>query len=360
MPCNMNPNQDCAHWLEHKHKSPPGNFDRNKFLAMDLGECFVDGPIERFAITNLNHYPHEQELLKASLASRYEVQPSMITLGNGSDEIIENIPQLCLDPGDAVVIVVPTFFRFIESSIKRRARIQFVNTKKEDNFCVTQETIQTLIQTANKDNAKLIWLCSPNNPTGIPIQTEYIEHVITQTNALVVVDQVYGELQHKASTEIISLTKTHANLIVLKSFSKVFGLAGIRVGFAIANPQIIDMLHRWHLIFNISHLSLTIAQQALQEKNRMEHIKEVVEREREFLFEQISLLRNLELMNKSETNIFLLRHKGKKLFEELLQKNILVANMENTRGLEGLHFARVTVGNHADNLLFLQALQAIN
>lgn len=355
--------QDTTYWLNQRQKPFYSTLDKHNLLAMDLGECVLGKQQENLSqidFSQLNRYPNQYALLKEAIAQAYDLLPSMITLGNGSDEIIEHIPQISIDPGDNVLIVVPTFFRFIDTCIRKQANIHFIETKQEDTFCVTEETVNRILQVAHEKNVRLLWLCSPNNPTGIPIKTEFIEQIINQTHALVVVDQVYAELQNSLATEIISLAKTHDNVIILKSFSKVFGLAGIRVGFAIAQPQIIAALDGWNLSFNISSLSLKIAHETVKNKEMSMQIKNAVRQERDFLFTEIARLENIELINKSETNIFLLRHKEKNLFQELLQKDILAADMRNAKGLEGLGFTRVTVGNHKDNRTFLQALQDIN
>lgn len=296
--------------------------------------------------------------LKKQIAMFEQIEPQNISLGSGADAIIENIPRIFLNPKETVVIPVPTFFRFIDASLKEESNIITVLLKKIDNFEFTDKIANKVINQANKSNAKIIWLCSPNNPTGRIIPIALIEKILSNTESIVVVDETLSEF----ATDFVSAKNllNHSNkLIVLKSLSKVLGLPGVRVGWAISSPEITHILENFRLPYEISNVSKSIAIQALKYNhvNRIQlHNKEELEK----LICSIKPLKNLDFISESNANTLLIRHKRLDLFKALLDNNVLTADFRMANGIENMGFVRITLQNRSKNEHLIKILNKIN
>ena len=358
-------NTQAKKWLLQKAKTYTKSLDKKGILAMNLGECTfpleeIDKLFTKIDFSVARTYPTQAIEIKKLLSKKFTVPENMIVLGNGSDEIIENIPRVFLNQGDNVLVVVPTFFRFIDASKKAGSNIVFIKTKQKDNFSITEKTTKKIVQAIKSKNIKLVWLCSPNNPTGIPIKKEFIKKIASNTKSLIVLDQIYADLQENSFTEPRILVKDFPNILILKSFSKVFGLAGIRVGFAITNKPIVNALQKWNLPFNNSSISLEIVKNLLQtNSNISKKMKHAAQKERHFVLSELLKLQNIEVIDTSQTNLILFRHKTKNIFQELLQRNILVADFNNAKGIEGMKFVRVSIGTREQNMLLVKTLKKI-
>lgn len=361
----ININTQAKKWFSFKEKTYTKPFKTRDALPMNLGECLfpiksLEKSLLKVDFSVARTYPTQFQDVKQKLAEVFSVKENMIALGNGSDEIIENIPRVFLNPGDDVLVVIPTFFRFIEASEKAGAKIHIVKTRLTENFRITEEVVKKIIRIAKEKNVKIIWLCSPNNPTGIPILPKHIEKIAKSTNSLIVLDNIYAELQEDSFLHPKDIIRKFPNIVILKSFSKVFGLAGLRVGFAIANKKIIQKLERWNMPFHISSISLEIARNILLKRNVItSKMKKIVTKERQFLIKQLRKIDDVDIIVGSQTNLILFRHKTKNIFLELLKRNILIADFNNAKGIENLQFARVSVGTRQQNIHLIQALQEI-
>jgi histidinol-phosphate aminotransferase len=277
-----------------------------------------------------------------------------VVAGNGSDQLINLIAEVFLRPKVTCLVQIPTFFRIIDVVRERKARLITVSTIG-DNFCLkTEKLIKQL-------NPQVVWFCSPNNPTGETIDPKFIARIAKKTKGLVIVDEAYQEIfdpENKFSA--VKLIKKHENILVTKSFSKAFGLAGIRVGMCIANRKTAEVLEKNQLNFPISTASQQIAEKALDDILFLNKVHDHFEKERKFLFSEIDKLSNLERGGNSKTNIFILRHKKKNLFDLLLKENIQVADFNQMKGLEDQGFVRITIKNRSENKQLLNTLQKVN
>ena len=280
----------------------------------------------------LHEYPGVEIIkLKSKIANWLRITPDMIVLGAGSDDLINLIPQVFLEPEEKVFVKIPTFFRILEAIHKVRGRL--INTP---------------------DHAKLVWLCNPNNPTG------EITNIKINPDQLTIVDEAYQEIcDPKNEKSTLNLLPKNKNLLITKTFSKAFGLAGIRVGFAVGHPEIINILNRWQTNFPISSVSAQIAQMALDNLDFLSFVHGHFAREREFIFDELSNLNNIE-HSQSQTNVFIARHKKAKLFNLLLKENILTADFDQANGLENKGFVRITIKQHKENALLVNALKKAN
>jgi len=362
----MKPNSFWKHVSDQKlgtYIAPVDNKLKN-FAALEnaLG-CSpgVERKMSKLEGVGLNKYPQNNNEFKKRVANWLSVDPAMVTLGNGSDELINLIPQVFIEPGDKCVVQTPTFFRVIEAINKTKGLVEVVPAKAERNFSLDGAYFSQMERRVKKCRPGLIWLCSPNNPTGEVIDPKFIDFIAGKTKALVVVDEAYQEIydpENKFSA--VRLLGKHNNLLVTKTFSKAFGLAGIRVGLAIGNKKIIEPLEKWRLNFPISTLSLLAAEAALEDVSFLDRVHKHFMTEREFLFNEMAKIPGLERGGESKTNVFILRHVKTRLFDLLLKQGILVANFNAMNGLENQGFCRVTIKTRPENEKLLMALRKIS
>lgn len=360
-------NDKIKHWLNrtngnytHQVKNP------DEFLRFDLTEgipWFKDQLKEwlmNMPIETVIHYPSAQfEKHKQLLARWLHVKEENIALGNGSDELIEMIAQIFINQNDKVIVQAPSFFRFSDASIKAGAHVIRVVFPIQNKFEWDQDTT-SFLKVAAQDNVKIIWLASPNNPTGVDIPLPVLKEIL-KLGKLVVLDKVLNGFT-KELREASQLIWSFPNLIILSGFSKTFGLPGIRFGFAIGSPETISIINKWHLPFNISGTTLWITEhllvQLLLKNISFQGFNNLLKEKARFESElkKISLI---EMGSNSKTNFLLLRSKKINLFQALLERNILVTNLNHTDGINKQGFVRVTVRTQEENNKILDIIKNI-
>ncbi|KKQ24112.1 MAG: Histidinol-phosphate aminotransferase [Candidatus Roizmanbacteria bacterium GW2011_GWC2_37_13] len=341
----------------------------DKFTRFDLteGNCWFEEKISEWfreiKITDTIHYPDEKIISVKKLLSRWlHVKQDNIAIGNGSDELIEMIPNIFINKRSTVLTVAPSFFRFIESSERAGAEIVTVKLDKDSRFEWGNLTIKNFLKKAKDKKIKLIWLTSPNNPTGTEVPKQILLEII-KLGKIVVIDKVLNGFT-KELREISQLIWDNPNLIVLSSFSKTFGLPGLRFGFAISSHDKIDLLEKRRLPFNVAGPSLFVVKKLLQSllagEIKMEGALTFFQ-ERIFLEKEIQKLKNIKLASNSKTNFVLLQPVGRlNLFKKLVEKNILVTDLNQTIGIKNKNFVRVTLRDRQNNQILLKILKEID
>ena len=267
--------------------------------------------------------------LKKVLAIFLGIKPENISVFAGADEIIEIIPRLYLNPKQRVMVIVPTFERLITTNIKAGAKVVSFKLNQETNFKLEESNASKLIEIVSKDSTKLVWICTPNNPTGQTINLGVIEKIARSVpKSLVIINEVYQEyfsLDNKDSA--VSLINKFPNLIVIRSFSKAFGLAGVRVGYVVADSEIISQFENFRTMYNLSSYAHDYAVSALSPESLTSTRAALnrISKEKEKLIEHINNLSNFEVVA-SKTNFIFLRHKNKDLFDELYIKGFVVSD----------------------------------
>jgi histidinol-phosphate aminotransferase len=206
---------------------------------------------------NLNRYPEsDNTALRTAIAGFWGQTPGNVTCGVGSDQLIDIICRVFLEPGDRIVTLSPTFGMYAVSAALNHGRAVAVTVKDGENAA------SVLVSTADAENAKIIFLCSPNNPTGLSLSEADLRFVAENARCLVVIDEAYGEF---SESTMIGAVNEYPNMIVLRTFSKAYGLAGVRVGYAIASSEVIDILDIAKPPFNIPTISQLLAEWAIEE-----------------------------------------------------------------------------------------------
>ncbi len=327
-------------------------------IRMDLNENPYPFPpqIMEEILTNLNgdtftRYPDPGAVeLRAALARYNGVEPDNLLVGNGSDELIQLL-YLTFGGTDCKVLVpVPTFSMF-----KINAQItgtQVVELPLAEGFRVP---IDQLLAKDREIKPGIIVLVSPNNPTGTTLPQEDIYRVLDETDALVVVDEAYFEFNRE--TVVTSLSR-YPNLIVLRTFSKAFGLAGLRVGYLMANQPVIREFNKIKQPFNANSFSQLSARIALKYPELFAEQIDMIIGERERLLLGLQKLEGVEVFP-SQSNFILFKPPidSQVIYRELLQSGILIRDLGRATGLTNC--MRVTVGKKEENRLFLEKLAEI-
>ncbi len=314
-------------------------------VKLDANEC----PYSEFKVkslklkVSLNRYPDpEAKELKKIVSQSFGVKPENILLGNGSDELIG---YLITTFGGPVLYPAPTFSMY--GIISQALGEKFIEIPLDNEFDLDTEKI---LNYSRKNKAKIIFLSTPNNPTGNCFSSERILKIINSFKGIVVVDEAY----HPYASEkgFIPLLKDYKNLVILRTVSKI-GLAGLRVGFLIADPEIISTVNKVRLPFNVNSYSQTIAAACLKNKKTLNSYISKVVSERDRLFTELSKIKNIKPYP-TEANFILFKTKNPdKVYTKLLKQSILIKNLNNViRGC-----LRVTIGTVQENSIFLKALK---
>lgn len=295
---------------------------------------------------NLNYYPdNEAHLLKNEISKYVNIPSENIIVGNGSSEMIELVIKAFVDKDEIILSPIPSFSMY--SIFSQIYSATFIGLPCSEDFSIDMDKI---IQKAIEINPKVIFICNPNNPTGFLLNTNDIEKLILNTNAIIVIDEAYMEFAEGSMIEKIFKYK---RLIVLRTLSKALGLAGIRLGYMVANRDILEIINRVKSPYNLNSITQYIGVQALKNKNKIfNYIKEVKD-EREFLYSQ---LKNLGIkVYPSSGNFIFFNSDIENLYEKLVAKGILIRKFnEDLKG-----YYRVSVGNKTENKIFIENLKEV-
>lgn len=298
-----------------------------------------------------NRYPDPlQRDLKAELTRIKQVKAENIFLGNGSDEAIDLVFRAFCEPGvDNVVAIDPTYGMY-----KVCADVNNVEYRKvllDDAFQFTADALLA----ATDEHTKLIFLCSPNNPTGNDLLRSEIEKTLAAFGGLVIIDEAYNDFSSAPS--FLQQLDKYPNLVVFQTFSKAWGCAAIRLGMAFASAEIISIFNKIKYPYNVNQLTQQQALSMLQRYDEIEGwVKELIA-ERGRLMDAFSTLTCVKEIFPSDANFFLARvTDAGAIYNYLVAKGIIVRNRSSI-SLCG-NCLRVTVGTPAENKTLLEALQA--
>jgi histidinol-phosphate aminotransferase len=300
------------------------------------------------ALSESNLYPHSGEALRDALAEYADADPRSIVLGNGSTELLDVVARIFLGPGDEAIIPVPTY-AFYETQTRLQLATP-VLVDLSENFELDLEKIRSTVT----DRTKMIFLCSPNNPTGNAWTGGQLRGLL-ELGLPVVVDQAYLECGHSES--FAPMVRSYPNLIVMRTMSKGFGLAGLRIGYAVADPFVAATITRLRIPFSVSLVALRAATAALGDLPDLARRRDYVVRERERVL--AALARNPSVRPyASEGNFVLIDISGMGLTAEevvdRLQEDGLLLRAMKAHRLRGA-FVRMTVGTVDENDRFLTA-----
>lgn len=287
-----------------------------------------------------------------ALAKHYNVQSNQIILGAGSDEIILMLCRAYLEQGDETIMVTPTFPQYKHNATIENAvciEIPLVDGKHDLQAMADRIT----------DKTKIVWVCNPNNPTGTIVTNEELSHFMKQVpeNVLVVLDEAYIEyVEDPNFPDGLDYLKQYSNVIVLRTFSKIYGLASLRIGYGIASPSIIELVNRVREPFNTTRMGQVAAVAALQDQDFVKNCRQWNNEGIQYIEQQVA---KLGLTNYPANGNFVMIETNRpadQVFEQLLRRGVII------RGGHKLGYPtkiRVTVGTKQQNEQFIAALEEV-
>jgi len=328
------------------YSSARSEFEGDAQVFLDANENSLGSTLNR----NYHRYPDPlQKQLKQKLSLIKKVPAENIFVGNGSDEAIDLLIRAFCNPGVDNILIFPPTYGMYEVSAE-------INDVAINKVLLTQDyqlDVDTIKDGIDK-NTKIIFVCSPNNPTGNLLKTESIEWLLKNFSGIVVVDEAYIDF-----APIVSWSQRlneFPNLVVMQTLSKAWGLAGLRIGFAYASKEIIHVFNKIKPPYNISEATQQLALQALQnEKEAKEKTCMLVQQKERLMkdFEQFAFIRHIY---SSDANFILGKvDDAKKLYQYLVSKTIVVRNRSSQPLCE--NSLRITIGTPAENDLLLNALK---
>lgn len=327
------------------YSSARDEFSGEAKIFLDANENSLGSPLTNW----YNRYPDPHQVrLKEAISKIKGISNEHIFIGNGSDECIDLLYRCFCEPGKDNVIICPPTYGMYEVS----AAVNDIAVKKVsllENFQLDLDGIEA----AADEHTKMIWICSPNNPTGNSISYHDIELLLNNFYGLIVIDEAYINFARQRSL-ILSLVE-YPNLVVMQTLSKAWGLAGLRLGMAFASAVIISLLDKIKPPYNISQAAQDIALQALNEIEQInEMIKEIV-RMRKELAEKLRLIPFVEKVYPSDANFLLVKvNDAGKVYNYLLESGIVVRDRSHVKLCDGC--LRITIGTENENHKLIEAL----
>lgn len=326
----------------------PYSCARDEFKGMKA-DVFLDAN-ENPHSAPYNRYPDPlQEELKQMISPLKGIPAENIFLGNGSDEAIDLPFRIFCRPGvDNVVAIDPTYGMYEVCADTND--IEYRKVSLEDNYDINPDKLLA----ACDENTKIIFICSPNNPTGNAFATEKIERVVKEFEGIVIVDEAYSEFSsQKPMRQMIA---KYPNLIVLNTFSKAWGAAAIRLGMAFASTDIIVLFNKVKYPYNVNKLTQDKAKEILQNVTLLQRRISLIMEEREKLMQSVSLLPICKKVYPTDANFFLAQMTDAvSIYRYLVSKGVIVRN-RNHINLCG-NCLRITIGTKEENTKLLAALR---
>lgn len=336
---------------ENVKQMKPYSSARDEFADFDTADMiFLDANENPFE-NGVNRYPDPQQIsVKNALAKLKGVSEKQILLGNGSDEVLDLIFRAFCEPKtDNIITLPPTYGMY-----GVLANINAVENREvllSDTF---QPQIEKIIE-AIDENTKIIFLCSPNNPTGNSFSDESVAYLLQYFKGLVVIDEAYIDFSKKESC--INEFDEYPNLVITQTLSKAYGLAGIRLGICYASSAIIAVLNKIKPPYNVNELSQKRALERLKDKDNMKAEIESIIAQRDELLKELLLVKFVEKIYPTEANFILVKvDDANKRYNELIDKGIVIRNRTTQPLCENC--LRFTIGTAQENKKLIEALQS--
>ncbi len=325
------------------YSSARDEFSGEAMVFLDANENPYNEPYNRYPD------PHHKAL-KDRIALLKGTGPEQIFLGNGSDEPIDLLIRAFCEPGKHnIVMMTPTYGMY-----EVAAGINNIETIKVQLSPEFQLNAASMLAAATKES-RLMFLCSPNNPTGNLLDTDEIVSLIKRFEGIVVVDEAY--IDFAPGRSLLPKLSLYDNLVVLQTFSKAWGMAGLRLGMAFGSPEIIAVLNKIKYPYNLNMLTQEVALRRLDYAAEVDKWVSLLIEERNRMATALAEINGVERVFPSDANFLLVRVKqARKIYDQLLHKGIVVRDRSSVVLCQDS--LRITVGTPAENILLLEALAA--
>jgi histidinol-phosphate aminotransferase len=328
------------------YSSARKEFSGKANIFLDANENSFGSPIP----TSYHRYPDPLQLkIKEIIADWNDVKTSDIFIGNGSDEAIDLLFRIFCEPGKDNILICPPTYGMYEVS----AEINDVEIKRANLTADFQLDFDEITRQFD-ENTKLIFFCSPNNPTGNSLNRTEILEFAKIFNGIVVIDEAY--IHFSSEKSFVSKINNFPNVVVLQTFSKAWGLAGLRVGLAFANAEIIRLFNNVKPPYNVSQIAQEAVVLALKERETVKITIKLIVSEREKLAENLGKLNFVSNIYPSDANFILVKiDDANSIYEFLLKETIVVRNRNTVELCEGC--LRITIGTPEENVKLLESLE---
>ena len=315
-----------------------------KLIYLDANESPFDNRI--------NRYPDNKHTeLKKVVSDIKNVNVNQVVFGNGTDEILDLIVRVFCNPYEDKIITLPPTYGMYDVIAKTNG-VENIEIPLKSDFSIDKNQILKLCSTS----IKVLFLCSPNNPTGNSFDTNNLTDLIKAFKGIVVIDEAYIDFSSKQS--LISLIEDNSNLIITQTMSKAYGMAGIRLGMGFSSKKIIDYLNKIKPPYNINILT---ERKALEELNKIDEIEKnisIVLDQRNLLVSCLEKLDFVEKIYKSDANFLLVKVDNADLrYNQLMDKGIVVRNRSNQPLCQNC--LRITIGTKNENTSLIKTLNEL-
>lgn len=301
------------------------------------------------SLNKISQYPDSDcTKLRKALAQYNNITPENIIAGNGSAEIIRLFCEVFLNKGDSVLIPVPTFSEYEANARLFGGRVKNIKLNPDNNFKINSDEINDKNQ---NNKQKIIFLCSPNNPAGQSISKKDVMKIAVENpETYIFLDEAFIEFTGKES--LAGEVEKYKNLFILRSMTKFFALAGLRIGYGIGNKDLIEKLSDAKLVWNINVFAQVAGLECLKDREYIKNSKLLIEKEKQKLFKKLSNFPKLNVYP-SDANFFLINIektglKASDMKKKMLEKGILIRDCSNFKGLDE-NYIRVCVRTRDEN-----------
>jgi len=329
----------------------PYSSARDEYKDTTANMVFLDANENPFN-TGYNRYPDPQQLtVKDLLAEQKNIGRDHILLGNGSDEVLDLIFRAFCNPNmDNIIILPPTYGMY-----EVLANVNAVDVIKVNLSEAFQPNAKMILDSVNQ-NSKLLFLCSPNNPSGNSFNTKEVEELLLKFKGIIVIDEAYIDFSEQKSW--LNRLDEFPNLIVTQTLSKAYGMAGIRLGICYASKDIISILNKIKPPYNINSLTQEKAIEQLLKTEVLIHQISAIKSQREILEVELNKLEYVKQIHPSDANFLLIKvDDANKRYNQLIEKGIVVRNRTTQPLCENC--LRITVGTKQDNQNLIEALKTL-
>ena len=329
----------------------PYSSARDEFQGVSADMVFLDANENPFE-NGVNRYPDpQQNKLKTLLSKIKNVPTQNMLLGNGSDEVLDLIFRMFCEPHEDNVIILPPTYGMYEVLANLNA-IETIKVPLSNNF---RPEIESILNVSNA-KSKILFLCSPNNPTGNSFSNTAVENLLNKFGGIVVIDEAYIDFSKQRSW--LDRLEEFPNLIVTQTLSKAYGMAGIRLGICYASEEIIATLNTIKPPYNVNELTQNKAIENLNNADLVKNQIGDILKEREDLINELNKINFISKIYPSDANFILIKvDDANKRYNQLISKGIVIRNRTNQHGCENC--LRITVGTSKENKRLLKILKEL-
>jgi len=313
------------------------------------------------SLWKLAFYPQTNaDELRETIAGQHKgLTYKNVIVSNGSSELIQLFADVFVQEGTSAVLPIPTFSEYESAVLKAGGEVKDIEPK--DNFKIDTEAILDTIQ-----NSCVVMICNPNNPTGTLIDLRDLREIIdaaAEHRVLVMVDEAFMDfVRDQENYSLINVVREYHNLLILRSLTKFYSLAGLRIGYGLGSEEIIELLHRAKIPWNVNCLAQAAAEAALTDREYSEKVREFTFRERDFMMSWFKKNRAFRPYD-SEANFILVDTRrtgltGQQISEKAMVRGLMIRDCSSFRGLDE-YYIRVAIKTRSQNLALLRFLKGL-